>query len=72
MINFSEGPMPHGKTILDLPEYTHTHGCRLGAHTVSAEVDMDKTPNEIESLFPADPAKKSNILILFSCFHGWK
>jgi hypothetical protein len=68
MINFSEGLMPHGKTILNVPEVIHTHGCRIGAYTKSAETDMNKTPDEIENLFPLDPAKKIKFVNTFFLF----
>jgi hypothetical protein len=68
MINFSEGPMPHGNSILDLPYYHLTHGCLLGAYTLQAETAMDKVPAEIEGLFPSNPAKKIRYVNTFLPF----
>lgn len=58
MICFSEGPLPTGNTILDLPEKSSGKGCRLGAYTENTDSSMHVVPDEIEGLFPASPGKK--------------
>jgi hypothetical protein len=57
MISFTEGDMPTGNTILDLPGKTNDDACHLGAYSLTAETKMDLVPSEIESLFPENPRK---------------
>jgi hypothetical protein len=51
MISFSEGALPHGATIFDLPPRSPGDHCVLGAFSTQSEFDPTKVPNEIESLF---------------------
>jgi hypothetical protein len=68
MISFSEGDMPTGATILDLPGKTDEDACHLGAYNLTAETKMDMVPAEIEGLFPENPRriKYVNTFVPFS------
>jgi hypothetical protein len=49
MISFSEGPLPTGNSILDLPDKQSDSQCLLGA--LSNNDYPDRTPAEVEGLF---------------------
>lgn len=57
MICFSEGAMPTGENILDLPKARASDYCLLGAYTFSSETQPELVPGEIESLFPGGGKK---------------
>jgi hypothetical protein len=54
MLTFSEGALPHGATIFDLPAGSPGDYCLLGAFTKKSETDPSLVPADIEPLFPAD------------------
>ncbi|MES2397105.1 MAG: glycosyl hydrolase [Bacteroidota bacterium] len=51
MLCFSQGALPTGNTILDLPLKSAEDYCRLGS--LAYRSPADSVPNEIESLFPS-------------------
>jgi hypothetical protein len=58
LVCFTDGPMPHGATILDLPPGYPEKKCPLGAFE-GKPTHMEYTiPGEVESFFPAQPGKK--------------
>ncbi|MES2567927.1 MAG: PA14 domain-containing protein [Bacteroidota bacterium] len=67
-INFSEGELPHGATILDLPPKNATDYARLGAFESYPFGEEYKIPQHFESLFPSDSAKKIKYV---NWFMGW-
>jgi beta-mannanase len=58
MINFSDGNMPTGATIFDLPPKNANDHCLLGAYQYNPRGQEYKIPSEVESLFPVVPGKK--------------
>jgi beta-mannanase len=58
MICISEGSLPHGTGILDLPAKNITDHCYLGAHHPELPGEYYKVPQDFEAQFPSSPAKK--------------
>jgi hypothetical protein len=58
MIAFSEGDLPLGQSILNLPSKPTNAYALLGAYSLKSETFPDQVPQEVESVFPADPSKK--------------
>jgi hypothetical protein len=58
MINFSEGPLPTGATVFDLPPKNASDYCLLGAYNNEARGQEYLSPGHVESLFPSNPGKK--------------
>ena len=67
-INFSEGNLPHGATIFDLPAKSATDYALLGAFEYYPSGQEYQIPQHFESLFPAAPAKKIKYV---NWFLGW-
>ncbi|MES2284143.1 MAG: Ig-like domain-containing protein [Bacteroidota bacterium] len=55
LICFSDGILPTGATVFDLPSKNESDHCLLGAYNSSR---TDLIPDAIENLFPASPEKK--------------
>jgi hypothetical protein len=58
MINFSEGNLPTGSTIFDLPSKSFTDYCLLGAYQNYPRRSEYLIPSQVERLFPSVPKKK--------------
>jgi|GEM_PF-2349392 len=58
MVNFSEGAMPHGATMFDLPPKNASDYCLLGAFHNNSRGQEYQIPGQVESYFPASPGKK--------------
>lgn len=58
MIAFSEGDLPTGATIFELPEGTPWVKCPLGAYVEKTPGLEYQVPGEIEALFPSMPHRK--------------
>ncbi|HEX8515981.1 MAG TPA: metallophosphoesterase [Bacteroidia bacterium] len=58
MINFSEGNLPRGATVFDLPPKAATDYCLLGAYNNEARGQEYMSPGHVEALFPSSPGKK--------------
>jgi len=67
-ISFTEGSLPHGATIFDLPAKSSTDYALLGAFESWPIGQEYKIPQHFESLFPAVPAKKIKYV---NWFIGW-
>jgi beta-mannanase len=66
MICFSEGSLPTGASILDLPAPTMPQGkCPLGAFEQTSRGLEYQIPSDIEGLFPASPEKKLKYVNFF-------
>lgn len=68
MINFSDGPLPHGATIFDLPLKNSSDYCRLGAYQGNPRGSEYLIPSQIEGLFPQVPGKKLKYANFFLAF----
>lgn len=51
MISLSEGNLPHGNTIFDLPGKSPGDHCVLGAYTIESETHPEQVPNVFEGVF---------------------
>jgi beta-mannanase len=58
MVCFSEGNLPHGNTILDLPQKNPNDYCLLGAHQYEPNGDNQNIPGHFEILFPKIQGKR--------------
>jgi hypothetical protein len=58
MICISDGQLPTGTTILDLPARNATDYCLLGAHRNELPGEYFKIPEHFEGMFPATPVRK--------------
>ena len=58
MINFSEGNMPTGPTVFELPPKDPSDKCLLGAYQNEQRGNEYLIPSAVEGLFPASPGKK--------------
>ncbi len=58
MLCFSEGAMPTGSTILDLPAKNAGDHCLLGAHQKENPGEYYLIPSKFEAMFPAVTGKK--------------
>ncbi|MDF2452485.1 MAG: hypothetical protein K0S26_1989 [Bacteroidota bacterium] len=67
-INFTEGELPHGATVFDLPPKGASDYARLGAFESYPFGEEYKIPQHFESLFPSDSAKKIKYV---NWFMGW-
>jgi hypothetical protein len=68
MICFTDGALPTGTTIFDLPPLSASGKCPLGAFEQKAKDQEYLTPGEIEGLFPAFPQKKLRYVNFFLQF----
>lgn len=58
MICFSDGSLPHGATILDLPAKNTGSECALGAFQPANDGEQYMVPDNIQNLFPPQTDKK--------------
>ncbi|HEY6162309.1 MAG TPA: Ig-like domain-containing protein [Bacteroidia bacterium] len=58
MINFSDGDMPRGATVFDLPGKNPSDYCLLGGYQSEPRGNEYLIPSAIEGLFPSVPGKK--------------
>ena len=58
MINFSEGDLPRGATVFDLPNKNPSDYCLLGAYDPENKGEANLIPVHVESLFPVVAGKK--------------
>ncbi len=58
MINFSDGNLPTGSTVFDLPPKNSADYCRLGAFQDNPRGQEYLIPSQVESLFPVVSGKK--------------
>ncbi len=63
MMHFSEGDLPHGNSIFDLPLKDPSDQCPLGAYMMQPGGQQQNTGPEFESLFP--PGKKIKFINYF-------
>ncbi|MGQ0827978.1 MAG: glycosyl hydrolase [Bacteroidota bacterium] len=68
MICFTDGTLPTGANILDLPPLSMPGKCPLGAFIQKNKDDEYLVPSEIESLFPASPKKRIKYVNFFVQF----
>ncbi len=68
MLCFSEGTLPTGATILDLPSKSKNDYCLLGAYSQYSETAPEKVPSEIEGLLPVVQGKKLKYVNYFHPF----
>lgn len=68
MMCFSDGPLPTGATILDLPVKDQGDYCRLGAYSAASETNPSEVPAEIEGLFLPGEGKKIKYVNYFHPF----
>ncbi|MDF2437916.1 MAG: hypothetical protein K0Q95_2292 [Bacteroidota bacterium] len=67
-INFSEGVLPHGATMLDLPGKNASDYCLLGAYHSEPRGQEYLIPQVVESYFPSSPDKKIKYANYFIAF----
>jgi hypothetical protein len=65
MINFSDGVLPRGATVFDLPAKNPSDYCLLGAFIAEQEGGNYLIPSQFESFFPPDPSKKIKYVNFF-------
>lgn len=58
MICFTDGSLPHGATVFDLPPGLSNAKCPLGAYEAKQIGYQYEIPGDIEGFFPAAPGKK--------------
>jgi hypothetical protein len=58
MINFSEGELPQGASVFDLPGKSNGDYCILGAYSNEQIGQYDLTPSKFEAFFPHVDGKK--------------
>jgi hypothetical protein len=58
MICFSEGALPHGASVTDLPQKSPGDYCLLGAHHYELPGEYYKIPTHFEGLFPSMAGRK--------------
>lgn len=63
MLHFSEGDLPHGNTVFDLPFKDASDQCPLGAYMLQPVGQEQNTGPDFESLFP--PGKKIKFINYF-------
>jgi hypothetical protein len=65
MINFSQGSLPHGATVFDLPPKSSGDYCLLGDFHNEARGQEYLSPGAVESYFPSVPGKKLKYVNFF-------
>ncbi len=65
MMCFSEGALPSGATVFDLPSKSPSDYCVLGAYSQENPGENYLIPSKFESLFPAAPGKKIKYVNFF-------
>lgn len=68
MICFSEGALPKGATVFDLPPKAPSDYCVLGAYQNENPGDNHLIPSKFEGLFPSSPNKKIKYV---NYFQAW-